>query len=312
MNKWVGALLFSLVLSGCASSAGPDAGDGSSQEDFDDLDLDATSTTGIVRGLVVDDRIVPIPDAAVALRAPDGEQTATTDAQGRFGFDDLPAGTYFISASKLNYESVQTAVEVVAGEDDPAPVRVLLTRLFSVEPFSFTTKFEGFIQCGYEAIIITSLCLNDYETILVPDIPPTLKEVFDNRGYVSALDGNWSTLVFELTWEPTAQGTSEEMFLLVSYWNRTASDWYGQEGGEPPVVMLRFEAGEDHASSSGDVIPEEGLPDLYAYGGIQGSHCVVGCVGLGFSQDFTIFQTNFFYGKPPEGWSFVAGDQPPF
>jgi ABC-type uncharacterized transport system permease subunit len=30
------------------------------------------------------------------------------------------------------------------------------------------------------------------------------------------------------------------------------------------------------------------------------------------NQKFTIYQNNFYYGVPPEGWSFVNGDEPPF
>jgi hypothetical protein len=30
------------------------------------------------------------------------------------------------------------------------------------------------------------------------------------------------------------------------------------------------------------------------------------------SQQFTVYTHIFYYGKPPEGWSFVAGDEPPF
>jgi hypothetical protein len=49
---------------------------------------------------------MPLPRAAVTLRRPEfpnGNRTATADAQGRYEFKDLPAGRYYLSASKAGY-----------------------------------------------------------------------------------------------------------------------------------------------------------------------------------------------------------------
>jgi len=312
MARWLLLLaVLAVIGAGCSDSAKEGAKAGA---DFGGLGLDATDTTGIVRGVVVDERIVPVEGAGVRLRGEAEERITTTDAEGRFGFDGLRPGTYFLTVGKLNHEAGQTTAEVRAGVDEPTIVRVLIARLSAVEPFSQLSKFEGFIQCGYSVEgVISFLCLNDYETLVVPDIPPTLKEVFDSRGYVTALDGNWSTLVFELTWEPSAQGTSPEMFELVSFWNRTASDAYARLGGAPPAVVLRLESGEVGPGQQGccDMVPPEGIQDLYVWAGIQ-TESGGPPAAVGFSQDFTIFQTNFFHAKPPEGWSYVAGDPPPF
>src|SRR5688500_16863572 len=261
------------TLAGCAGSSAS-GGDGPEDDtDFDDLDLDATESTGVIRGLVVDDRITPLEGADVELSGNGVSAAATTDAAGRFGFDGLVPGVYFMRASLLNHDSVQATADVVAGVDDPPMQRILLTRLSTEDPFSFQNKFEGFIQCGYSVQgVISYLCLNDYEKLVQPDdVPPTMSEVWDNRGYVRSLDGNWSTIVYELTWEPTAQGTSPEMFVLVSFWNRTSSDAYARLGGGPPNVLLRIEVGEEAVGQQGccDMIPPEGLPDLYAWAGIQ-------------------------------------------
>ncbi len=305
--RWVtGAALLLVVtfLAGCADGGG--AAEPQATEDFG---VAPTEDAGIVIGVVVDDAIRPLVGATVILRIPDAPRTATTDDDGRFAFADVPPGTYFLEATHPQAESAQTSVEVVAGDPDPPVVRLQLTRLFSQEPFHEAIKFTGFIQCGYVAVVISSLCVNDYTTLVINGgCCPELRELVDNRGYVSEVGSGWQTMVFELTWEPSAQGTSEEMFVLVSYTNRTASDWYGQVGGASPV-LLRFEQGVQHPTGAGEppLIPEEGLPNLYTFAGIDGDD-----VAIGFSQEFEIFQHNFYYGKPPEGWSFVAGDAPPF
>jgi hypothetical protein len=304
-------LLVCVVLAGCADD-GSGGDETASTEDFSDLGVEATDDTGVILGVVVDTSIRPIKDAEVTIVADGTNKTTTTDAEGRFAFGELAPGFYIVSAKHLLYAPAQTQAEVVAGEDQPRVTRLLLERLFAQDPYMGPPiKFEGFIQCGYEIQGISSLCFNDYETLLVPDIPPTLKEVFDNRGYVTQVEANWQTLIFELTWKPSAQGTSEEMFVLVSFWNRTASDWYGQEGGSNPV-LIRFETGEVHPTADDEdpMIPPEGHPDLYAYGGIARPSSQPAAIG--FSQTFTIYQNSFFFGKPPEGWSFVNGDEDPF
>src|ERR1041385_6406528 len=93
------AVLAGALLAGCSSNnhaatpAGPS---------FDDLGLQATQTTGVIRGVVVADAIRPLAGAKVALSGPEGRTTNTT-AQGTFGFDGLAAGTYFVRVSKAGF-----------------------------------------------------------------------------------------------------------------------------------------------------------------------------------------------------------------
>lgn len=102
-------------------------------------------------------------------------------------------------------------------------------------------------------------------------------------------------------------------FIRVSFFNRIANDWYGQVGGDNPV-LLQLDVDEPHPTQGGseDNVAPEGRPDLYAFAGIQGDSALPVGVGIGFSQRFTIFQNNFYYGIPPEDWSFVNGDPMPF
>ncbi len=311
--------VLALVLAGCATSSAPSApsgGDGNLPSDpgsFDDLGAKPTATTGVILGVVVDRGLRPLADVNITLHTQPERITKTTN-DGRFAFGNLPGGSYALTASLLNFKDAQTTAEVVVGDAEPKILRIQLEALYSQSPFSVPFDFEGFIECGYSVRnVISYLCVNDYEKLAGgDDIGPTLNGLIDTRGYVQRLDGNWSTIVFELTWEPTATATSPAMFVLVSWWNRTSSDAYGKMGGPPPNVILRFETGETAPGQQGccDVIPPEGVKDLYPWAGIQDYGDVP--VAVGFEQRFHIYQHTFFYGKPPPDWSFVAGDKPPF
>jgi hypothetical protein len=300
------ALALVLLLAGCSGGGGGAGGD---DDGTPGLAVDAG--TGALQGVVVDDAIRPIAGAAVAVSGP-AERSATTDAEGRFAFDRLAPGSYIVKGSHPIFASAQTTAEVVAGDADPPLVRLLLSRLFSQEPFSEAIKFDGYIQCGYDTGFLTSQCVNDYTTIVVGGgVANQLRSLVDNRGYVTAVGPGWQVMVYELLWETSAQGTSEEMFFLASFFNRTSTDNYGRAAGPSPV-SLRLVVGETHETQAGteEQVPPEGRPDLYVFAGISSGGGLP--VGVGFSQPFTFFQHNFYYGVPPEDWSFVAGDTPPF
>jgi hypothetical protein len=231
------AVLGCLTLGGCSG-----AGDGAADEaaDFDDTGVRATATTGILLGVVVDERIVPIEGAAVELTGAATEQALTTDAEGRFAFGDLEPGSYFIAVSHFLHAPAQTSAEVVAGEEEPPVVRVLLTRLFEQEPFSEASKFDGYIQCGYANPQVSTQCVDDYTRFVVPGgLAPQVRELVDHRSYVSGVSGGWQSIVLELVWEPSAQGTSDELFVITSHYNRTGTHWYGRAEGAGPAAALR-------------------------------------------------------------------------
>jgi Carboxypeptidase regulatory-like domain len=134
--RWLLALVLSgVLLSGC-SAAPPVADPAASLEDAEaaaeSLDIEATETTGVIRGIVVDDTLKPLAGALVALS---GGANTTTSAEGAFGFEELEPGTYFMVAALPGYTTVQQSVEVVVGVDVPEAVRILLSKLASATPF---------------------------------------------------------------------------------------------------------------------------------------------------------------------------------
>jgi hypothetical protein len=95
----------------------------------------------------------------------------------------------------------------------------------------------------------------------------------------------------------------------VSYLNRTSTGhFYGNTNGPSPL-RIQFDLGEtaEGQQQEPQLIPPEGMSNLfilYNDGGGPGS--------VTLNQQFTHFQTNFYYGLPPDGWSFVNGDELPF
>lgn len=304
---WLVALLAASLLGGCSA---PDRQDAAAEDAFDDLGLQATATTGLVRGVVVDERIVPIADATVTLTGTDTNRSMTTDDQGRFAFTGLVPGTYFVQATSFVHEAAQTSVTVVAGDSDPPATSLQLVRRFTQDPYVQTWSFDGFIQCGYDLTFMSSLCLNDYTHFVGPYTCPECEYLLDRRSTNFEVGPGWQTQVLELDWTPTAQGTSPEMRLVVSHFPRPASHWYCSAAGAHPV-QVRIEVGvvcEDQQDEP-DQIPAEGLPNLHLFAAVNAAD---GPAAIAFSQRFTVYANQFYYAVPPAGWSFVNGDPLPF
>ncbi len=144
-SLWMVSVLLVSLLAGCSSS-----GDSPSTSlDFSDKGLQATSTTGVIRGVVVDLAIAPIAKANVTLI---GKARSTlADDTGRFGFDNLEPGTYFLKASKRGFSGTQQSVEVVAGVSEPPILKVQMERDPTSAPYVVPTHFRGFISCSFKA-----------------------------------------------------------------------------------------------------------------------------------------------------------------
>src|SRR5687768_16619437 len=134
--------ILAAILAGCVGGGSEEPS--ASAGDFEDLGLDATSTTGLLLGVVVDDAIRPVEGATVAITRPDGGDLEDgTDAQGRFAFSGLAPGSYIIHATHPQFAPVQSAADVEAGVEEPNVVRVMMTRLFSQDPYTELIKFDG-------------------------------------------------------------------------------------------------------------------------------------------------------------------------
>ena len=226
-------------------------------------------------------------------------------------FSDVPPGTYFLTVSKPAYESQQAQATVTAGESTPV-VKVQINRLFEGDPFMETVEYKGFVGCAYN-FFVSSTCVNDYTRIApVCDggCAPQVTGIVDQREYQSSVGPGWQSIVWELNWESSLDGTAEEMGLTVSFADRIgASHWYTSTSQSKPF-RLQCDVGvicpEQQDGENGEpMISPDGQDDLW-------NMISAGDGGIALQQTIEIYQSNFYYAPSPEGWSFMAGDAYPF
>ena len=304
-----------LLLAGCAQPTAEEP----AASDFEDLNVAATATTGILIGIVVDEAIRPVEGVTIKVTKPDGGLLEDkTDDQGRFAFSGLVPGSYLVQAAHPQFTAAQSTAEVEAGVEDPPVVRILLERLFSQTPFSEVIKFDGYIACAY-AVGVSSTCVNDYTRLVGSTVPGcqggclrdyNVSQAGGNtREYVSSITQGWQVVVMEAAWEPTSD-LGKELGFTVSYFTRPDSGhWFGTVDGPSPL-RIQFDVGDEHGSaqySDGQptIIPPEGTDELFIF-------FSAGSGGIAVNQGFASFQTRFYYGLPPEGWSLANGDPLPF
>lgn len=285
-------------LAGCADSGGgsedPLAGE------------EAPPAAGVVRGVVVDEAVVPVDGARVVLEA-DPVQETETDIDGRFEFRDVPPGSWVLKVSAPGFDGAQSVVTV--SEEEGGIVKVQIQHLFDQAPYVEPWQRQGLINCGY-SILISAPCVIDYTMILVPGgaAPQLNGATGDVRRFVLPISGGWQQTVTELVWEPSVTATTPALSVTASFFNRTSSHTYDGESGPSP---LRMQLDMDPSLEHPAWIPPEGKEDflLFINPSAAGSDLPF---AVSVMQEFEIFHHVFYYGTPPEGWSFIAGDEYPF
>ncbi|MFO1535559.1 MAG: carboxypeptidase-like regulatory domain-containing protein [Thermoplasmatota archaeon] len=323
MRFLVAFALTATVLAGCASKA--------AQEPIDDLGLRATPTTGVIRGLVVDPAIRPIEGVQVVLPASGGakERSATTNADGLFGFEAVDPGSHFLRVSKPGYADTQHSVQVEAGDSAPPLVKVHLAAVPGAAPYVQSFKFDGFLECALSAVALCSAF--NGPTCGMDPVPCTPNATNDNFANVVPIERPPQLVQSEMVWTTTTSA-SDQLWL----WHSRAAKGDGSYNGscncwaqgKSPLLMVSNEtqAAGNHYGTWHDLYLRvftgsiEGtrnpLDSAQCYPGDParpvfeplGRDPNVYCGGLGYSveQSFTTY-THVFYGfLPPVGWRFSA------
>jgi hypothetical protein len=215
-----------------------------------------------------------------------------------------------VQASHPLYDQVQQTVDVVAGVDDPDPVKLQLTQVITADPYTYTTKYEGFIVCSLNAVFpVVGGVLSEEcgEGVGVPGVGRVGGQDGNNVQYDFFVDGPLiQTLVVEMVWEPTSQaGTA--LYTPVSLgWVCDpfcgGTETLGTlEGSSPLHLAIGPETLNPLNLSTEEVISTFtwASPDTTP-------------IGVTLNQDYEIFVTHFYVLPSPEGWSFVAGDPYPY
>ncbi|MEA3137221.1 MAG: Carboxypeptidase regulatory-like domain [Thermoplasmata archaeon] len=309
------ALAILPLLAGCAGG-----------NDAQESPLAATATTGILRGVVVDEAIRPILGARITVPLSDGSVlNATTAEDGAFAFGDLLPGGYIVQAHKLAFLDTALSVNVTAGDADPAGVRVLMLADVLNAPFVEAFQFAGFMQCSFTLFVARVAACNPSEatqplcSLPVPLCTGPVQNLTQDK-FMAVHSVSRQTARFlqsELVWNAGSQLSSSLKAVPGSRdpVSGEINDYRPYEG-ESPLAMpmpgavaqaLFIGNGKDlvvrvFSGYVNETAPPACLPSP------------IGCpwgVGATYEQRFDLF-THVFYGfEPPEGWRFSSDGVPP-
>lgn len=309
-SRALAAVALAALLAGCASSHKP-AASGGPTPDFGTLGLQATATTGVIRGVVVDNAIRPLGNATVKLTP--GAQAGHTDATGAFGFDNLAPGTYFLAVTKTGFLPAQQSVDVVAGVKEPPVAKVqLLPDASFRQPYYEQFTFDGFIECSAGAGAVVS-----YAYLSACSASAAGQKPFPNDHFASsvALSGYPTWVQAEMTWEST-QAVSKS--LSHSFYYDDPNDPSEPDGekdlsvnGPSPLVNTMDNATAKEYIEGLHYQPGQNLTlnqriFTVADGGEYGPG-----PAMTVEQKFTIYTTVFYGYKPADDWRFSNGDPVP-
>lgn len=304
--RWIALLVLMATLAGCAE------GNDSPEEPLEEgPDAVFDEETGAIRGVVVDQGVVPIAGATVTMN----EESVTTDEAGNFVFNNVPPGSYILDAKSPLHAPAQTTITVTAGEATDV-VKIQLQRLFDQDPFVDPFQFKGRLACHVQAGA-TAPCVTDFTQIVPPCgngcVPQLRTALGDARDFIYGVNGGWQTHMVELTWKPSTSASSQNLGIIVrDFAPGGANHQYAGAGGADPVV-LRIDCCDKHPSQGGphsEKIPEEGYDNIIHFVGVRTESGQP--AALAIEQEFEVFVHTFYYGIAPEGWSFIAGDENPF
>lgn len=300
------ALLFMASLAGCSS--GSDV-----QGDADQPQLTATATTGVIRGVVVDEAIRPLAGVAIEIaQAGSSARTAATDANGFFGFDELAPGGYFVTAKKAGYLTMQQSVEVVAGVDEPPIVKIQLGLQLGELAFYTAIKIEGFMEC---AVTGANLCfiLNYYPCFALQSAGQACTGNLTNDNSFFVLDSHfngynrvpdWTQA--EMTWEST-QSVFTYLTLRIDIMSEAPFiDFSNSTASGPTPLMASFNQSiaEEYELGVGAAFA------LEAFSGGSPVLCEIDdllCIAEATVEQRITYFVHTFYGYlPPPDWRFTT------
>ncbi len=260
-----------------------------------DVGVKATETTGVIRGVVVDESVRPVAGAVVTVPRQAGEPlVAETNAEGAFGFEGLEPGTYFIQVTKVGYFDTQQSTEVLAGVDEPPFVKILMLANPDAVPYSRVSEFTGFIECSTSVIAVCSVPNNGITGNVTNDRFDTIEESDPNPAFMQA----------ELVWESTQSLFPNLYIALHASQDGDRGEQLGWIEGPSPQV-LTFAGDELTPHSFGTV--NDIMVQVFSAGFID-----EGQFELTVNQEFQIFTTTTYQFQPPAGWMYhVNGEAVP-
>ena len=283
-----------LALAGCSGTGGEPTGEPT-----------PTADRMRIAGLVESDALVPLGNATVAIQGLN--LTVQTDATGRFAFEPLPPRTYVVEASLAGY---RTQPLVARPGTNEGSLDFVLQAVQAPRPYRVAYEFQGHIECGAEALIISGPC----DTAVQEGGGPALMD--NTSAFRFAFQPGWRSIVIDVVFDPEANPGMDGLRVAV----RKASDaaalddyeQYGRFHGDAPYT-IRLDAGATYPDGDGPIPGNLTglLLDAYPQGhawhavcdptGVDG-RCLAGA-GAGANIDFALYATVFYVEPAPEGFT---------
>lgn len=293
MRVLVALILTAVALAGCADAQEPAQPDEPEVEFTQELE--ATETTGVIRGVVFDEAIVPVEGAIVTVAGT--ELSAETGADGLFGFEGVEPGTYFVNVEKVAYTPIQTNVQVIAGDDEPELVRAMIVAIPGLMPYVEALTFKGHLSCG-AAIVLTSVGCTTFG--------PVANEIGDQSIFPVSFATKPEHFQAELVWKNTQLLAGRFIWEITPGGNTHIG--YRETEHSPALAYLDTET----IDGNEDGIMDDGGINLRFFGGphdLCNPGVGFGC-GVTLDQSAEVYAHAFYNTQPAEGWRFTSDGAP--
>jgi hypothetical protein len=302
------SMVVAIGLAGCIAAEPATVAEGVSLAEADEID--PASEFGIVQGTVVSDETVPLANAQVGLQGT--AFVGLTDVAGQFSLRDVPPGKYVLFVGALGHESTARSIEVLAAQI--TQVTVALASIEVREVYYSILHFTGFFDCALATQTWISMCTYPYTAVEgslnksgVGVLPDDLQA--NNFRFNMTIGKDIGQVVAEVVWTPSSAAATRLLFLLLcgdydpvpddcTESLRYTKSPYPQ--GESPI----------RAQIEGETIIKEGEGSVKYDLTKQDQIWVMNYVGLpfgspqvAFQQKFEVWDTLFYNGPGPEGWS---------
>jgi hypothetical protein len=308
------------VLSGCAAKSAPDTSslDAAAKQ----VNVQATATTGVIRGVVVDEGVRPLAGVVLSVATQGRLMTTNSSVTGAFGFQGLPEGTYFVKAHKLGYTDAQTSAEVKAGVSDPPITKVaLVADKGYTKPYVLAMSAKGFIECGTDVVALCSVPNNACLPLILlqPCLAHGPNVTNDNFSSFFPLDAEPRWVQAELVWKST-QALGDKLSVTTRVSDRTNYDqgFYlrgmnSSTGSSPLLVIDDYDLIHNSANGGKDALGVNGTGlemDIFSGGNVP-TPVTRDLGGAQVQQEYQIIVHAFYGYRPPPGYRFTHDGDPP-
>ncbi len=310
MRFLVACSIILVALAGCADASEPEQ-----EDEFDNFEpVEVDDDKGVIRGVVVDGALNPIPEATIAIR--NLELETTSNEEGLFQFVDLDGGAYFLDVTKPGYAPIQTSTTVEPGVAKPPIVRVQIDIVPGLIPTAQTVFYEAFISCGFKTGFIVWDAYYCDPTGALGMAGRDDSEVTFDAGREDAPSHFQSEILWNAN-QPLSSG------LVTIQCNRdnaacgsgTGSDRICNIRGESPLICRvnnNIASADIGGGGNNFTTLRDGAGWTPTYTIGLFSNCAVQCVsgslgvGLAVDQEVSFYVTLFYNHIPEEDWAFIT------